>query len=316
MRETSTGTSRPDVVPLAMTLGEVIDVYMACYAARDGVILARLRWWKRRLGDRAIPSVTEDDLDAAVAVLQSEEATYYAGKTKDGRSIFRSRGKRSGATINRYIAALGSIFAFARRKRLTPRGWQNPLKAIERDQESPGRARYLSEDEYRRLLAAAKVSRWPRLYVLIRLAVESGCRKGSLLGLRWSDMDLDVGRALVERTKNGDGHVIVLLPETVAELRRFEGKLDELVFPGKRDPKKPYSVGTAFDFALKSAQIQGVTFHCMRHTHASWLVRRGASLIQIADSMGHKSMSMVKRYSHLAADDRAKLLERVFGDDK
>jgi integrase len=150
--------------------------------------------------------------------------------------------------------------------------------------------------------------------VLVRLAVESGCRRGSLLGLRWADVDLDAGRATVERTKNDSAHVIVLLPETAAELRRFAGKPEELVFPGKRDPAKPYAIDTAYDRALAGARIEGATFHTLRHTHASWLARQGASLLQIAESMNHRTMTMVKRYAHLAVDDRARLLERVFSE--
>jgi len=147
----------------------------------------------------------------------------------------------------------------------------------------------------------------------VRLAVESGRRKSLLLGLRWEDIDFDAGRAAVERTKNGTGHVIVLLPNTLAMLARFKGKPDQLVFPGKRDASKPYSIDTAFDFALKGARIKGATFHTLQHTHASWLARRGASLLLIAESMNHKSLAMVKRYSHLAVDDRARLQQACFG---
>lgn len=86
----------------------------------------------------------------------------------------------------------------------------------------------------------------------MKLAVESGCRKGSLLGLRWRGVDFEAGRALVERTKNEQPQVIVLLLDTLAELARFEGKSDELLFPGKRKVEKPHAIDTAFDFTLKT----------------------------------------------------------------
>jgi len=299
-----------------MTVGETIDAFMAGYSGRDGTLPSRLYWWKARLGARVLTSLEGDHeaIDAAMHALADEDATYYAGKARDGRPIFRSRGKRSGGTINRYKAAFASVIKFARRKPLVPRGWSSPLAGIEREPESPGRLRYLSHDEYKRLLAACRVSRWPQLYLLVKLAVESGARKGALVGLRWGDVDLDAGRAIVERTKNGTPHVIVLLLDTLAEMRRFAGRPEDLVFGSARRAGKPHDFGSAFDLALKGARIDGATFHTLRHTHASWLARQGASLLQIAESMNHRSLAMVRRYAHLAVDDRARLLERVFGE--
>jgi integrase len=66
--------------------------------------------------------------------------------------------------------------------------------------------------------------------------------------------------------------------------------------------------------ALKDAQIEGVVFHSLRHTHASWLAKRGAPLLAIADSLGHKSLAMTKRYAHLCVDTRAEMLSRVFNN--
>ena len=314
MNDVTAGPAATSRAARQMTVGEVISSFMASYAGRDGVLPSRLHWWKERLGSRVLATLDGDvdTIDAAMHALAESDAVHYVGKTRDGRPIFRSRGKRSGATVNRYRQALASLFKFARRKRLVPRGWVSPLTGIEREPESAGRLRYLTGEEYRRLLAVAKVSRWPRLHLLIKLAVESGARRGALMGLHWGDVDLDAGRAVIERTKNGAPHVIVLLPDTISEMRRFAGRPDELVFPSARRPGRPHDFGTAFDLALKAARIEGFSFHCLRHTHASWLARQGASLLQIAESMNHKSLAMVKRYAHLAVDDRARLLERVF----
>ncbi|HTO46638.1 MAG TPA: site-specific integrase [Burkholderiales bacterium] len=320
MNDTTVGPAVTSRTARQITVGEVIDAVMAQYSGRDGTLPSRLHWWKARLGARDFVTLDPDTIDQAMHALAEEDATYYAGKTRDGRPIFRSRGKRSGATINRYKAAFASVIKFARRKRIVPRGWTSPLVGIEREPESAGKLRYLSPDEYKRLLAAAKVSRWPMLYILIKLAVESGARKGALMGLRWGDVDLDGGRAMIERTKNGTPFVITILPDTVAEPRRFARGArnvahppERLVFAAARNPAKPHNFGSAFDFALAGARIEGTTFHTLRHTHASWLARQGASLLQIAESMNHRTLSMVRRYAHLAVDDRARLLQRVFG---
>jgi integrase len=295
------------------TLGEVIDAFMAGYAGRDQTLPSRLRWWKAKLGDQPIVGLADGAaVEEALRSLAEEPATHYYGRGLDGRPILRSRGRRSGATLNRYRQGLASVIRYARRKRLIPRGWTSPLAGLEREPESSGRLRYLSKEEYARLLAVARASRWPKLWVLIRLAVESGVRRGGLTALRWGDVDLEAGRAIVERSKNGSPHVIVLLPETVTELKRFAGRPEEFVFSWARAPLRPYQFRRAFELALVGARISDFTFHGLRHTHASWLARQGASLLQIADSMNHRSLAMVKRYSHLAVDDRARLLERVF----
>ena len=102
-------------------IGETIDAYIAAGVTDPN--MARFAWWKRRVGQLAFAELTEEVLDDAFAALASDDAVFFAGKTKEGRLIFRSRGKRSGATINRYRAALMSVIKFARRKRLVPRGW-------------------------------------------------------------------------------------------------------------------------------------------------------------------------------------------------
>lgn len=299
-----------------LTVGEAIEAFAAGYAGRDGTLPSRLLWWKARLGSRPLAELDAEAIDAALAALAAERATYYAGKTPDGRPIFRDRGRRSGATVNRYRCALASLLKFARQKRLVPRGWPNPLAGLDREAESPGRLRYLSREEYRRLLAAAKVSRWPKLHLLVRLAVESGARRGALLGLRWRDLDLAAGKAIVERTKNGTPHVIVLLPGAIAELKRFAAGRppEELVFASRRRAGQAYDIAGAFRRALAGARIQGASFHTLRHTHASWLASQGASLLQIAESMNHRSLAMVKRYAHLCVEDRARLVARVFAE--
>lgn len=112
--------------------------------------------------------------------------------------------------------------------------------------------RYLATDEYKRLLATAKTIRWSRLHALIRLAVESGARRGSLMALRWGDVDLDAGRAVIERTKNGTPHVTVLLPDTGAELRRFASRNPtDLVFASPRRADRPYRFVPAFKNASR-----------------------------------------------------------------
>jgi integrase len=236
------------------------------------------------------------------------------GRRADGSPIYRSRkGPLTTTTINRYLAILGAVLSWARKRRLLPRAWTSPLKEIHREPDNNARIRFLSPGEYEGLLTAARASAWPRLRLLVMLAVTTGARKGTLKALRWSDVNLDTGRALIERTKNDTPHTLVLVPEVIALLRACRGKADEFIFASHRRPDRPFNWEKPYKLALKDAGIEGAVFHTLRHTHASWLASHGASLLQIAESMNHKSLRMAQRYAHLTVDTRAALLNKVFG---
>jgi integrase len=184
------------------------------------------------------------------------------------------------------------------------------------------RKRYLKPDEYERLLKMTRISHWGKLTALVMLAVTTGARRGTLLGLKWKDVNLDRSEAFVQRTKNGEPFVLILMNDVVSELKRFKNKnnADEYVFCGE-NPYKPANFNKAWANALKDARLansaetpvdERIVFHSLRHTHASWLAQQGAPLLAIADSMGHKSLSMTKRYAHLCIDSRKELINRTF----
>ena len=101
--------------------------------------------------------------------------------------------------------------------------------------EVSGRVRFLSEDERVRLLEACKASHDPRLYPLVLMAISTGARWGELSALRWSQVDLERGYALIEHSKNGDRRSLPLAGPLLAELeemarmRRIE---TDLLFAG------------------------------------------------------------------------------------
>lgn len=297
-----------------MTLKELADCYMACYQGRDGSITQRIRYFVDTLGDKLGSKISTDDVQDTLDALIRRGALHNRGGQTKGGELVTTGKSLAPATINRYRVTLQGLLSWARKKRLMPRGWVNPVNDSERLPEDNARTRYLSEAEYERLVKASRVSYWSKLTLLIQMAVTTGARKGTLLGLRWRDIDLDGGRAYAERTKNGTAFTLVLLPEVVSELKRVKGRsdLDELVFCG-RNPNRPMNFDKAWHNALANAGIEGAVFHSLRHTHASWLAKRGAPLLAIADSLGHKSLTMTKRYSHLCVDSRAEMLSRVFG---
>jgi len=301
----------------ATTLAELVDAYMAAYAGRDRTRVTQLARWVALLGDRAFASLTDEDLFQGLEAIAREPARVYMGRDADGHPIERAKGQRSPATVNRYQAAIAAVFTWAIKRRLTPRGWDNPARRLERAPERNGVVRFLAQDELERLLEACKRSSWPRLYLLVLMALTTGARRSELLGLTWADLDLERSIAHIRETKNGHPRALPLTPAVVEELRRFAiARPEACVFPSRSRLTKPRAFESSWSFALKTARIRRFRFHDLRHSCASYLAQNGASLLEIADVMGHRQLAMVKRYAHLTTDTKARLVNRVLGGIK
>ncbi len=148
-------------------------------------------------------------------------------------------------------------------------------------------------------------------------ALSTGARRGELLALRWPDVDWQRQVAVLHDTKNRErralpitGHAFELLQE-LARVRRIDS---DLIFAGPTG-KATYP-RAAWERALRAAQIDDFRFHDLRHSAASYLAMSGATLAEIAEVLGHKTLAMVKRYSHLTeahtAGVVARMNERIF----
>jgi hypothetical protein len=289
---------------------------MSCYKGRSANQATCLAFFVGQLGHKIATEIDGDDVQDALDALARRGGVINRGGARAENKRITSSGKPlAPASINRYRTVLQGVLTWAQKRRLMPRNWVNPVKETEVLPVGGGRIRFLTEDEYRRLLQAARASRWNMLHVLIKLAVTTGARKGTLMGLRWGDLDLTKKQAFVERTKNDEPFVILLQDDVAFELAKLRGgALDEhLVFSG-RYPFRPRQFHSAFQAALADAGIEGVVFHTLRHTHASWLAQKGVPLLAIAESMNHRTLAMTKRYAHLCIDSRAQMLRQVFGN--
>lgn len=299
----------------ALPCSDLIDLYMAHYAGRDSTRNQRLGWWKARVGQIKLQELSDDHVHAALEDLAGQHSRFYAGKDADGNAIYRAKRKAMApATLNRYGASLAAVITWSIKKRIAPKGYVHPCRTVERRPEHNEKTRFLSDEERGRLLEACKASTWPRLYVLVLAALTTGARKGELLGLRWADVDLDRAEASVGRTKNGDPRILPLVPAVVEELRRFKAGATVHVFESPRLRGQAFGFEPLYQDALATARIRGVTFHTLRHSCASALAKNGATLLEIADLLGHRQLQMTKRYSHLATGHKAALVNRVLGD--
>lgn len=299
----------------SITIRSLIDAYMAQYAGQDGSRMQRLTFWVNKLGSVRVADLTDDHVFYALEELAAQRGRYWAGTDADGKTIYKAKRKPlAPATINRYAAALGAVLTWSIKKRLAPRGWDNPCKRIERRIEDNEVVRFLSDAERIALMAACKASTWPKLYLLVLLAITTGARRGELERMRWGDMDLERGICTVDKTKNGDPKIVPLVPAVVGELRAHIGAPGSLVFASRRRPDVAYNNVSAWQRALKAAGVRNFRFHDLRHSCASYLAQSGATLLEIGDVLGHRQLSVTKRYSHLTTKNKSDLVNRVLGD--
>jgi integrase len=298
----------------SLPVAELIDIYMAHYAGADTTRVHRLAWWRGQLGSVTLMDLSDDHLQAALDALGARVARVYAGRDVDGRPVYRSKRRTlAPATVNRYAAAIAAVLTWSVKRRIAPKGFVHPCRAIERRPEHNEKTRFLSDDECARLLQACRASSWDRLYLLVLMALTTGARKGELCGLTWADVDLDRCEAHVGNTKNGNPRVLPLVPAVVEQLQRFKAGGTSRVFRSPRDPARVFGFEPRFHEALEAARIRGVTFHTLRHSAASMLARNGATLLEIGDLLGHRQLQVTKRYSHLATGHKAALVNRVLG---
>jgi integrase len=275
-----------------------------------------ISWWLECFGSLTLAAITPDRIAAARDALAMQPfARGKVHRDEVGRKIAPRAYKRSGATVNRYLATLSHIFTTARMEwRLVDR---NPVREVSKKKEARGRIRFLNDEERDALLAACADSAWPALQALVLLAISTGARRGELIRLRWTDVTVDAPspQAIIQRTKNGDPRRLPLVGKALEATRRLKlsnAGRSEFVFPHRLDPGRAYGAfDTHWQAALVTAGIAGFRFHDLRHTCASYLASQGASLLEIADVLGHRTMAMVKRYSHLAEGHKAAVIERM-----
>jgi integrase len=271
----------------------------------------QLEWWIQKLGAYSLADLTP----AAIAKCRDELLQTPFGRNNDRM--------RTPATVVRYMAVLSHAFNVAVKE------WQwmteSPMNRVSKPKVNNERMRYLADDEQVRLLDAAKKSQNMFLYTILITALSTGMRYSEIMNLRWRDILLDekddFGLILLKTTKNGEPRgvpvvknacvAITTLRQKHAAQHRGRVKVDSLLFPSEDDPETPVEIRKAWDTALRRAEIGNFRFHDLRHTAASYLAMEGATAPEIAEILGHKSLQMVKRYSHFNKAHIAKVMSRM-----
>jgi len=228
--------------------------------------------------------------DVAKHTLASAKSSVFA-KYRDERLK-----EVSAATVRLDLALFSHLYTIANKE------WQmgipsNPVMGIRMPKIKNARDRRFQGDEEKRLMASLDDCKNKWVKPIVQMAIETGARMGELRKLEWQHVDLKNCTATAFDTKNGDDRVIPLSPRARAVLKALPRTDDqELVFPISKD-----SVSHAFSNACVRAEIKDFKFHDLRHEAVSRLFEADLNIMEVASVSGHKTVGMLKRYTHMHA---------------
>jgi integrase len=280
--------------PEARTLGQLRDEYLAYKQGKKRTLAEDVRMLATRLLPAFGPELPVRQLTAPM-IAQYER---------------RRSGQVGAGTVRNELTVLRHMLRLGQRW-----GYLAELPHIQMPKKSKGRDRFLSEDEIARLLDACDGASNPCLGSLIRIAINTGMRKGELLRLTWGRINLSTSTITLYDTKNDEPRAVPInraVYDALVALEPDPARRHGGLFR-TRSGAPWRMVRTSFETALRRAGIRGAVFHDLRHTAASHMVIRGRSLKEVQEVLGHKHFSMTVRYSHLSAAHKLAAVEALEG---
>lgn len=283
-----------------MTLDQALDRYLSevTPSKRPGSQVrdhTKAKPLRKALGDYALGALTPD------LIGEYRNARLKTIDPRSGRSY-------SPSTVRLELALLSHLYNTAIRE------WSlglvsNPVQAVRKPVQSPGRTRRLTGDEETRLLATCDRHSNPMFSWIVRLALTTAMRYGEIVSLTTDQIDLERRVVRLTQTKNGSSRTVPLSTKAVTVLRDALAcplrKDSALVFPGETGQdgqRRPYIINRTWQAAVRAAGIKDLRFHDLRHEAVSRLIERGLSWPEVCAISGHKSAQMSLRYIHLHAE--------------
>ncbi|MEP7311825.1 MAG: site-specific integrase [Pseudomonadota bacterium] len=225
---------------------------------------------------------------------------------------------RAGNTVRLELALLSHLFTTALRE------WHlgllnNPVLLVRKPSAGRGRERRLKGNEESELLSECDTYSNPMFGWIVRLALLTGMRSGEITSLRLSQVDLESRVIRLTQTKNGSARTVPLGKQATAVLKTalkhpLRPSDTDLVFfgePGRSGKRGPYWFAKQWRLTKQKLGLHDLHFHDLRHEAVSRLVEAGLSDQEVSAISGHKSMQMLKRYTHLRAEDLVAKLDRI-----
>ena len=207
---------------------------------------------------------------------------------------------RSGETINHYFNTISKLFQMLNDE------WDldiaNPIKGIKRMPPSQGRTKRVNIELESLLLSGCDQLSLPLLRSIIQFAIQTGMRRGEIMGLAWVDIDLPNRKAYLHQTKNGEPRQVPLTRQAMVVLEALS-KDEEKVFPIGMDALrsqfkrlKAYTKDKWHGVGVNP--LDDLRFHDLRHEALSRLSDAGLNVIELSHISGHRTLGMLKRYTH------------------
>jgi integrase len=221
---------------------------------------------------------------------------------------FLSKHCKTPATANRYRAYFSLCYRLGMENGKTT---VNPARLVRMRTEQNARMRFLSRDEYGKLLDIIRRDNPEQASAFI-VSVYTGMRWGEQFSLQWDQVDLKRKVIRLTKTKNGSARNVPLnsiaLEALTQQREAVPHDAGKPVFPrpGPRSDCRWW-----FEPALIEAKISDYTWHNNRHTFCSWLAMAGVSTKEIQVLAGHKTITMAARYAHLLPEATASASERL-----
>lgn len=204
-----------------------------------------------------------------------------------------------GTTVNKELNLLSKVIDTARRD------WSinmdNPVRLIRRPKNNRPRDRRLDDGELATLLNSSEST---ALSSIVLFALETAMRRGEIAKAKWHHLQLSQRVLLVPETKTGVPRTIPLSNSAMVIIKSIHRVDDQSIFK-----LRPDSITQAFERACNRAKIEDLRFHDLRHEATSRLFEKGLNPMQVSAITGHKTFEMLKRYTHLKAQDLVKLLD-------
>jgi site-specific recombinase XerD len=233
------------------------------------------------------------------------------------------------ATKNRYTALLKLTYRLAEKNRKVK---VNPARLLRMPKEDNATVRYLNqykplptkvqylkgcETEEDRLRAAIRTD-YPNHLLEFEIALATGMRRSEMYRSTWPNVDLEHNILTVPRSKHGETRHVTLnsAAKTMLEFLREKGSGSEYVFLSMRNNEPLTGNRHWFEDAVKKAGVKNFTWHCLRHTFGSRLASRGIDLRKIQELMGHKTLAVTVRYTHLSQPDLRAAVEQLVSSGK
>ena len=202
------------------------------------------------------------------------------------------------STVNKYLSALHKLLVWG-----SERKWVSEIPVFPWQDEEGGRIRWLTEDEELHLYRLVP----PHVAAVIRVAIETGMRSSELLSVTWANVNFDRHTIFLPNTKNGSPRTVPLSTRALNVIRALPRSINGRLFSSGY-----HSIHNAFKLALTKAQatqpdsekfLRGLRFHDLRHEAVTRLFEKGLNPIEVSMVSGHKTLSMLQRYTHLRSED-------------